>query len=351
MSEDPPAVEQHRDLLALRDLGAGEWVTRQCQVRPARSGSVSARLTGTVVSVTPARAAHPLAKASADALRRATVTTEDPVVAVIVHGSLTFGDFVADRSDIDLLMVVERPLTKAQRSSVQRTVTAWCRRYPIDLRIVTRAIAAHPTDKPELEFYVGCHRDRIELASRCAEPDLLVEFSVVRAHGKSVIGPDAHTVVGIVPRAWLLDHSDRELARWQGLTGDQQNADLMLLTACRAWRFAVEGVHCGKSEAGRWALARDPSLAAIEGALRGRASREGAIREDGIARVLAIARGMIAAAAAAPGLHPKFPAKAVDSASRRQRAPTLSRQAPASVGRLKARRSGRRPTVKFDPDV
>jgi len=61
----------------------------------------------------------------------------------------------------------------------------------------------------------------------------------------------------------------------------------MVLTACRMWRFAVDGVHCSKSEAARWALARDPSLVAIEQALRQRRgdSRE-PIGEDGVTAVL-----------------------------------------------------------------
>jgi hypothetical protein len=61
---------------------------------------------------------------------------------------------------------------------------------------------------------------------------------------------------------------DAQLARWQSLTEDAPYAALMVLTACRIWRFGEERIHCSKSAAGLWALARDPSLHAVRDALR-----------------------------------------------------------------------------------
>jgi hypothetical protein len=62
----------------------------------------------------------------------------------------------------------------------------------------------------------------------------------------------------------------------------------MVLTTCRIWRFGVERVHCTKSEAGRWALARDASLSAIDGALRRRAGNQAVIRGDEISRLIQV---------------------------------------------------------------
>lgn len=65
----------------------------------------------------------------------------------------------------------------------------------------------------------------------------------------------------------------------------------MVLTACRIWRLSIEGVHCSKTAAGRWALERDPSLRAVEQALRQRTVDPAApIGEEGIRRVLALVR-------------------------------------------------------------
>jgi len=42
------------------------------------------------------------------------------VVGLYLSGSLAYGDFVPDRSDIDLQAVVRNPLTKTQLRSVER---------------------------------------------------------------------------------------------------------------------------------------------------------------------------------------------------------------------------------------
>lgn len=72
------------------------------------------------------------------------------------------------------------------------------------------------------------------------------------------------------------------------------HAELMVLTACRIWRFAAEGVHCSKTDAGRWALARDPSLVAVAEALHQRAGGTAAVGADGITLVLGVVRAAIA---------------------------------------------------------
>lgn len=233
--------------------------------------------------------ARKFADACDDALR---TTGHDAVVAAIVHGSLVFDDFVAGRSDIDLLIVVDVPLSEAGRAAVQASGTRWCDESPhtIDLRVVTRAAAWRPRRMPEMELSIGCHGSGFAIEPRGVEPDLLVEFSVARGHGQSLIGPEPRFVVGAVPHRWIIEDSDEQLARWESLTDDEQHAELMVLTACRMWRFAVEGVHCSKTQAGLWALARDPSLGAIGEALDQRGGGSQPIGEDGIRRVLAAAR-------------------------------------------------------------
>jgi hypothetical protein len=78
-------------------------------------------------------------------------------------------------------------------------------------------------------------------------------------------------VIAHVPGAEVRARGHHWLTTWLGRADDEANAVLMVLTACRIWRFAVDGEHCAKSEAGRWVLARDPSLSAVHEALAQRA--------------------------------------------------------------------------------
>jgi predicted nucleotidyltransferase len=219
----------------------------------------------------------------------------EQVVAVLLHGSLTLGDFTPGKSDVDLLIVVERPLADEEIDAVLGTIDSLRGEAPsrVDLRVVTRAVAASPTPAPAMEVYVALQPGRpMEVETRVAgEPDLIVEFSMVRAHGRTIVGAEPSALIGDVPDEWVAEVGDRQLAAWERLVDDAAHAELMVLTTCRIWRFHAERVHCSKAEAGRWALARDPSLSAVEAALRQRGGDPGVtIGAEDIRRLIAIVR-------------------------------------------------------------
>jgi predicted nucleotidyltransferase len=221
------------------------------------------------------------------------------VLSVILHGSLATGSFEPALSDVDLLVVVGRSLTDGELATLERLVVG-SHEARVDFRVVTRAVAAAPTPDPTLELYVGLHGDEPEILRRAVERDLVAELSIVRAGGRSLVGAEPSAVVGVVPVEWVVAYGDEHLARWQGLTDDAHHAELMVLTTCRIWRFATEGVHCSKADAGRWALVRDPSLAAVEAALRQRAGNDVRMKPAEIANLLARVRAEIASPKGAP---------------------------------------------------
>ena len=218
----------------------------------------------------------------------------DALVSVILHGSLTLDAFMPGRSDIDLLVVVGAPLSDEQLTALRDTVDQLAGDAPrrVDLRVVTRATAGSPTPAPTMEAAFTLRPGKApEVETRIAEPDLVAELSIARAHGRSIVGHAPEAVIGPVPDDWLIETGDRQLAAWEPLTDDAAHAELMVLTACRIWRFGTERIHCSKTAAGRWALERDPSLGAVEEALRQRTSDPAAaIGEEGIARLLALVR-------------------------------------------------------------
>jgi len=222
------------------------------------------------------------------------VLAEAGPLAVILHGSLVTGDFVPGRSDVDLLFVVEHALTDDQTGRLLDALReADHRGLPLDLRVVTRAAAASPTMSPPMEFYLGRHPgepDEIEMRST-GEPDLVVEFWVARRHGRSLRGPEPREIIGPVPDTWVLGYGLRLLDRWGDLTDDDANAELMVLTACRIWRFAAVGEIASKSAAARWAFGQVPTLSAIPAALRRRAGEAGVtITDREVGDILATAK-------------------------------------------------------------
>lgn len=234
------------------------------------------------------------------AQRLADITSKllgDILLAVILHGSLRFEDYVPGRSDIDLLAIVDRPLSDCEIESLTRTIAAQraLAPAPADLRFVRHAVAATPPETPPLELYI---RLRVtgppEVEVRRREPDLIVELSICRQHGHALLGASPRQLIGEVPSEWVLRAGDAQLARWQSLTDDAPYAALMVLTACRIWRFGEERIHCSKSAAGSWALSRDPSLHAVHDALRRRTGDAVPVEPAEIARLLELVRARVA---------------------------------------------------------
>jgi hypothetical protein len=160
--------------------------------------------------------------------------------------------------------------------------------------VVLRRVAAAPTPLPPMEAYVdvgpsGVHAERRHPGER----DLVVEFSMCRALGRSLHGPAPAELIAAVPAAWVLDVGDAQLADWQAIGDDPEHAELTVLTACRIWRFGEE--HCSKTAAGEWALARDGSLQAVRAARhQRRVDATGVIDAAEIQRLLAVVRARVA---------------------------------------------------------
>lgn len=223
----------------------------------------------------------------------------EDLCSVILHGSLVLDDYRPGRSDVDLLVIVKRSLDGERIASLADQVVAERARAParLDLRVVTQATAATPPQAPPMELYVRLgSRPYPEIARRHpGEPDLLAEFSVCREYGQSVAGPPPSELIGEVPRRWIVGYGDTLLADWQSLTEDSAHAELMVLTACRVWRFCEEGVNSSKSAAGAWALGRDPTLKGVREALTQRnVDPSQQVDPAEIARVLAVVRAALA---------------------------------------------------------
>jgi hypothetical protein len=240
----------------------------------------------------------------AEALARAgAAAVGETVAGVILHGSSTLGDFVPGRSDVDLLMVVGEPLGDRELAALVDAVAGYRAEAPgrVDLRVVTAEVAAAPTPAPPMEAYLeltpGAGSGLEVERHHPGERDLVVELSICRTHGRSLVGAAPAELLGEVPAGWVVAVGDAQLADWEAIGDDPKHAELTVLTTCRVWRFAEEGRHCAKTAAGRWALARDPTLSVVRAAL---ARRHGdptrPIDPAQVARLLALVRARLAEA-------------------------------------------------------
>jgi hypothetical protein len=209
--------------------------------------------------------------------------------SLILHGSLAAGGFVPGRSDVDLLLVLDGPLPPGH--GLEAVVEA-CDPAPaggVDLHVVTAEAVAVAVAEPPLELHVGRYGAApLEVTRRVpGDPDLPAELSMARADGRALFGAAPADVIAPVPAALVAARGRHWLRTWLSLTGDDEHAAHMALTACRIWRFAADGRHVPKPEAAAWVLARAPELVAVRQALHRYATDPAApVDEDALRRLL-----------------------------------------------------------------
>jgi hypothetical protein len=188
------------------------------------------------------------------------------LVGVFLHGSAALGGWSAERSDVDLLGVVARPLGQRAKREIAARLHHPSLACPaargLELSLVTAAAAGDPPRRPPFELHVATGpAPRTHLGGAgAADPDLLLHFAVCRRSGLAVTGPGPVEVFAEPPRAWLLERVAAELG-WAGTHGSFADR---VLAACRAWRYLEDDVLGAKVESGRWARLRlaDPSRSA-----------------------------------------------------------------------------------------
>lgn len=179
-----------------------------------------------------------------------------------LHGSAALGGFIPGRSDIDILFVASRPL-----SSTEKTIAAAilggqrdCPGTGIETSIILAACAQDPTPGAfELHLTTGADAKVIDGDGHAGDSDLVLHVAVCRAAGITLLGPPPSEVFGNVPGDVLLAHLRDELEWALG----HAPAHYAFLNACRALRYATDGIICSKLDGAAWALATVPVRATV----------------------------------------------------------------------------------------
>jgi hypothetical protein len=189
------------------------------------------------------------------------------LAGLYLHGSAALGGWSAERSDVELLGVVARPLGRRAKQVAAARLLHPALVCPaaggLELSLVTAAVAADPPRRPPFELHVNTALEGARhhlggpgagLALREAgfDPDLLLYFEVCRRSGVAVRGAPPAQVFASPPRAWLLVQAAEEL-RW---ALENRGFTYRVLTACRAWRLLEDGELCSKLDGGEWARRR-----------------------------------------------------------------------------------------------
>lgn len=208
------------------------------------------------------------------------------LIGMYLHGSMAFGCFRQEVSDIDFIAAVSEPPTEAQRISIIRlllSLDAYAPAKGFEMSVVLGDFCrnfVYPTPY-ELHFS-NTYRDEAaaDPAAYCrrmrgTDRDLAAHFTVIRTVGKSLCGEPIETLFGEVPCEAYID----SLLYDVGNAAEEiaENTVYMTLNLCRVLAYLREGAVLSKKQGGEWGLASLPEawhpviLAAME-AYAGRAA-------------------------------------------------------------------------------
>lgn len=214
-----------------------------------------------------------------DRLRAEIITLfGDDLVGLYLHGSLAFGCFRWETSDLDLLVVTRRIPARAQKENFLDRILLLDRQGPgkgLELSLVLEENCrkfCHPCP-----YYF--HFSRGHLDAALADPtgfvrrmegvdhDLAAHFTVTRTVGIALYGPPPAQLFAPVPRADYLDSILRDVA--DARKDLDRDPVYFLLNLCRVLAACREGMVLSKEQGGRWAIPLLPDMLrpAIEEAL------------------------------------------------------------------------------------
>lgn len=193
---------------------------------------------------------------------------KDNLTGIYLHGSIAMGCFNGQKSDIDLIVVVQRELSNAiKRQYMDKIVELNDQASGKGLELsVVRESACNPVIYPtpyELHFsaihlnrYASDPEEYIE-KMKGMDKDLAAHFKIIRHRGKTIYGRNVSSVFSEVSDQNYMDSiwSDVEKAE-EGING---NPTYVILNLCRVLAYASEKLILSKREGGEWALRRIPS--------------------------------------------------------------------------------------------
>lgn len=186
----------------------------------------------------------------------------EALVGVYLYGSFVSGG-LRPLSDVDLIVVIDRPMSTSERESLSASLLQASGRYPnppgeprcLELSVVLKSELAGPTYPARSEFLYGeWLRADVEsgrLPQSFSAPGVTLMLAQARQEALRLTGPNLSGLLAPIPN----EHIRRAMREAipslvAGLKGDERN---VLLTLARMWRTADTGEFVTKDVAAKWA--------------------------------------------------------------------------------------------------
>jgi hypothetical protein len=223
------------------------------------------------------------------------------LVGVYFVGSVALGGYVPGESDIDIVAVAASALTDPLKQTVASAVlgaTVGCPARGLEFTLYRQDLVRSPPSGADFEVNAngGPRMARVVHLDPTLESGFwyVLDRAVAHRSGLAIAGPQAHVLFADVPRSTLLEAMEESMA-WH--RAHEKATLYSVLNACRAWRFAVEGVLGSKLEGAAWARASWPDTGSIDAAVALRRGQEATLEEARVEALLSSVATHLRAAA------------------------------------------------------
>lgn len=188
---------------------------------------------------------------------------QDNLTGIYLHGSAVMGCFNPAKSDIDLIVVVNEPLSDDAKKRYMDMVVKLNTSGPakgIEMSIVTREACnpfAYPTpfelhfSAMHLDWYRENPDDYIQKMKGC-DKDIAAHFTIIRKRGRCIYGQPIGPVFAEVPKQAYMDSIWNDIA--EAIEEISENTMYLTLNLARVLAYKEEELVLSKKEGGEWAL-------------------------------------------------------------------------------------------------
>lgn len=181
-------------------------------------------------------------------------------VGVYLHGSLAMGCYQYGRSDIDILVIVNSPITKQEKKHLIHQLMSLEADYQVqfEMSVIDKAVL-FPFQFPtpfELHYsvYHKYHYENEEdyLCDQGTDKDVAAHLVVTLHRGMTVDGPNMEEVIPTIDDKYFICSIKNDIQTAK--TAIIQSPVYYVLNLCRALFYVQEGVVASKQEGGIWAM-------------------------------------------------------------------------------------------------
>ncbi len=191
----------------------------------------------------------------------------DNLTGIYVHGSIAFGCFNWEKSDIDFLVVVNQsPTLEEKKALIQSLLTLdeFCPKKGLEMSVILENVCRefqYPTPY-ELHFS-NDHKERCkaDVEAYCrstngVDKDLAAHFTVTRNVGITLCGKPVEDVFGMVPKEAYRDSLRYDIENAENDILD--NPVYIILNLCRVLAYIREEKVLSKKQGGEWGITHLP---------------------------------------------------------------------------------------------